>query len=151
MICGTDALQTRRNSTFVHIQSSSPSWPALVQGFRRAKKPRPLALRKHRRRMCMCIGLDSHKKLLFNLHIRCWGSEWLIHSTHTHTHTLTHMLPLPVAAWKINALSDVSLVWQSNPWGSEHLNEFLTACVVECVLMWSCGRLQRPVIKGSSL
>ncbi len=28
-----------RNSAFVHNHSSSPSWPALAQGFRRAKKP----------------------------------------------------------------------------------------------------------------
>ncbi len=38
MIRGADALQTRRNSAFVH-NSSSPSWPALAQGFHRAKKP----------------------------------------------------------------------------------------------------------------
>ncbi len=38
MICRADALQTRRNSAFVHNHSSSPSWPALAQGFRRAKK-----------------------------------------------------------------------------------------------------------------
>ncbi len=39
MIRDTDALKTLRNSAFVHNHSSSPSWPALAQGFRRAKKP----------------------------------------------------------------------------------------------------------------
>ncbi len=39
MIRNTDALKTLRNSAFVHNHSSSPSWPALAQGFRRAKKP----------------------------------------------------------------------------------------------------------------
>ncbi len=39
MIRNTDALKMLRNSAFVHNHSSSPSWPALAQGFRRAKKP----------------------------------------------------------------------------------------------------------------
>ncbi len=38
MIHDTDALKTLRNSAFVHNHSFSPSWPALAQGFRRAKK-----------------------------------------------------------------------------------------------------------------
>ncbi len=38
MIRDTDALKTLRNSAFVHNHSFSPSWPALAQGFRRAKK-----------------------------------------------------------------------------------------------------------------
>ncbi len=33
------ATLTLRNSGFVQNHSSSPSWPALTQGFRRAKKP----------------------------------------------------------------------------------------------------------------
>ncbi len=39
MICSADTLQTWRNSAFVHNHSSSPCWPALAQGFRRAKNP----------------------------------------------------------------------------------------------------------------
>uniref|UniRef100_A0A671KD73 Keratin, type I cytoskeletal 18-like n=1 Tax=Sinocyclocheilus anshuiensis TaxID=1608454 RepID=A0A671KD73_9TELE len=41
MIRGANALQTRRNSALAHSHSSSPSRPALAQGFRRAKKPGP--------------------------------------------------------------------------------------------------------------
>ncbi len=38
MIRGADTLQMRRNSAFVHNHSSCPSWPALAQGFHRAKQ-----------------------------------------------------------------------------------------------------------------
>ncbi len=38
MIRGADTLQTRRNYAFVHNHSSCPSWPALAQGFHRAKQ-----------------------------------------------------------------------------------------------------------------
>uniref|UniRef100_A0A673HY07 T-lymphoma invasion and metastasis-inducing protein 2-like n=1 Tax=Sinocyclocheilus rhinocerous TaxID=307959 RepID=A0A673HY07_9TELE len=46
--------QRAKNSAFVHNQFSSPSWPALAQGFRRAKKPGPLAPRKHRGNATVC-------------------------------------------------------------------------------------------------
>ncbi len=106
----------RRNSAFFHNHSSSPSWPALAQGFRRAKNtavgPKEAPTRHDQ---APEVTVETH------WHTRFWPDsentaiKTIAIAVHCHCHCRSLPLPLPFTAIAIavHLLSGCIQMWKA--------------------------------------